>query len=120
MANEINVSVSLTASKGGAAIQSTGSRTADMAGVEMITNVQAVGTAAEAIVVGDIGTPGYCLLKNLDATNYVEIALDSGVTTQVFAKLMPGDVALFPAKTATMYAKANTAPIALLVSLVEV
>lgn len=120
MANEITVSATLNVSKGGAVINSSTSISATMAGDNMLTNVQAIGTGAEAIVVGDITTPGYIFVKNLDPTNYVELALDSGVSTQVFAKLMPGDVALFPAKTITMYAKANTASCNILVSFAEI
>jgi hypothetical protein len=119
MAQEIIANASLLVSKGGASIQSSGQKIADMAGGEMITNVQIVGTTAEQLVVGDITTPGYCFLKNLDNTNYVDVGLDSGVSTQVFARLMPGDIALFPAKTQVMYAKANAAPVNLLVSFAE-
>lgn len=124
MANEIQASASLIASKNGATVnvQSTLSGSASgatMSGDQMLTNVQIVGTSAEAIVVGDVTTVGYVMLKNMDATNFVEIALDSAVSTQVFAKLLAGDFAIFPAKTATMYAKADTANVNLLVTAIE-
>src|SRR5687768_2756767 len=119
MANEISATVSLSASKNGAAIAS-GQLSAvdDMAGDQMITNVQIVGTAAEALNLGDVSTIGYTVLKNMDSTNYVEISLISDGTTP-FAKLLAGDIALIPMSTATVYAKANTAPINLLVCSVE-
>lgn len=120
MANEIAVSCSLSAVKGGASINVNGNRTATMAGDQMITNVQTVGITAEAIQLGDVSTIGYVLLKNMDTTNFVEIALDSNVSTQKFAKLLAGDMALFPASTATMYAKADTSPCNLLVGSVEI
>ena len=119
MANEIYVSVSAQASKGGAAVNNSGSQTATMSGDQMVTSVQSVGTSAEALVFGDVTTIGYVLLKNLDATNFVEIALDSGVSTQKFAKLLAGGVALFPASTATIYAKADTGAVNLLVQAIE-
>lgn len=120
MANEISVTCSLSASKNGAAISSGQlSDTADMAGDQMLTNVQVVGTTEEAINLGDVSTIGYVAFKNMDPTNYVELALDSLVTAQVFAKLLPGDITILKAKTATMYAKANTAPVNLLVHAVE-
>lgn len=111
MANEITAAASLSAAKGGVSVGSGGSQTdtADMAGDQMLANVQIIGTAAEQILLGDITTVGYVFLKNLDATNYIEIALDSGVTTQIFAKLLAGDVTLVKAATATLYAKANSA-----------
>lgn len=119
MASEISAAVSLNASKGGATVTASGTKTADMAGDQMITNVQAVGTSAEALVVGDVSTIGYVLIKNLDATNYVEIGLDSGVSTQVFGKLLAGDIMLLKASTATMYVKANTASCNIAVTVVE-
>jgi hypothetical protein len=119
MANEITATASLSASKGGASINNSGSKVADMAGDQMIGNVQAVGTAAEALNVGDVSTIGYVYLKNMDATNFVEVALDSAVSTQIFAKLLPGDVTLVKAKTATMYVKADTAGVNLFVGAAE-
>lgn len=90
-----------------------------MAGDQMISNVQIVGTSAEAIVLGDVSTIGYIMLKNMDATNFVEIALDSGVSTQKFSKIPAGGFAIFPASTATMYAKADTANVNLFVAAIE-
>ena len=115
MANEINVSCSLSSSKNGAAISSGQfTKTADMTGDQMITNVQIVGTAAEALNLGDVSTIGYTLFKNMDATNYVDISLINDGSTP-FCTLKPGDVSLIKLSTATVYAKANTAPVNLLV-----
>ncbi len=85
----------------------------------MLTNVQAIGTAAEAISFVDVSNAGFVLFKNLDTTNYVEIGLDSAVTAQVFLKLLAGEFSLIKAKTLTMYAKANTGACNLLVVAVE-
>ena len=119
MANEISASVSLTATKNGVSVGNSASRVATMAGDQMLSNVQIVGAVAEALVLGDVATVGYVLIKNLDATNYVEIALDAPCTAQVFCKVLAGDFALFPAKTATMYALANLAPCNVLVQAIE-
>ncbi len=119
MANEINASISLGVNKNGVVLNGGGSKTADMAGDQGITNVQIIGTGAEAIVLGDVSTIGYVAFKNLDPTNYVELGLENTVITQNFAKLLAGDVTLIKASTATMYAKANTAPCNLLVTAVE-
>jgi len=108
MANEIQVSTSLNVTKSGAT--SAGSRTESitMAGDQHISNVQSVGTSWEAIQVGDVSTIGYVYARNQDSTNYVELALAND-GSQVFAKLIAGNACCFPASTATMYAKANTA-----------
>jgi hypothetical protein len=123
MANEISASAQLSATKNGVTLNNSVGLTVqaskDMAGDQMTQNVQIVGTSAEALDVGDVSTIGYVLLKNLDTTNFVQIALDSGVSTQIFAKLRAGDVALFPAATATIYAKADTANCNLLVMALE-
>jgi len=39
-----------------------------------------VGTTEEAMKLGEVVTPGWCLIKNLDATNYVEIRTGTGGT----------------------------------------
>lgn len=119
MANEISVSCSLSASKNGAAIASGQlTDTNDMSGDQMITNVQAIGTAAEAVVLGDVSTISYTVFKNMDATNYVDLSLNADASAP-FAKLRAGEIALVPLATATIYAKANTAGINLLVHSVE-
>jgi hypothetical protein len=119
MANEITATASLAVSKNGASIGNSVGATVTLSGNAFFSNVQAIGTAAEAVDVQDLGSANYALFKNLDATNYVELALDSGVSTAVFAKILAGGVALVPLKTTTIYAKANTAACNLLVSAVE-
>jgi hypothetical protein len=51
-----------------------------------------VGTSAAAIPLGGLGSIGWCIFKNNDATNYVQLKTGTGGT--VFAQLMPGEVAL--------------------------
>lgn len=110
MANEVTVNTTLNATKSGVTVNTGGqSKLVDMDGDQMLTNVQTIGTSAEALVIGDIASLGWIFVRNLDAANFVELALDSAVSTQVFAKLLAGEWALFPAKTGTMYAKADTA-----------
>lgn len=54
---------------------------------------QAVGFAAEeALVLGDVTAPGWVMLKNLDATNYITVKTGTGGT--VFAKLLAGEFCL--------------------------
>src|SRR5438552_1419657 len=107
MANEITAACSLNVNKVAQITSGALSKTADMSGDQMLTNVQIIGTVNEAILLGDVATVGYVLFKNMDATNFIQLALHAS-TLQVFAKLLPGDVTLIKAGTATMYAKADT------------
>lgn len=119
MANEIKVRVTLDVNKGGAAMVQNLALTLTMAGDEMISNVQTVGTTVEAVVVGDVTTIGYVLMKNLDATNFVLVGVDAAGTENTI-KMLAGDVCLFPASAAALYAKADTAACKLLVMAAEI
>ncbi len=107
MANEIQLACSLNVSKNGATATGTYSGTITMAGDNLISNVQSVGTSNEAILLGDVTATGMCIfLKNIDVTNYVEIFSDSG-NLNLISKLTPGmPCVLFP--NAAIYARANT------------
>ena len=65
----------------------------NVAGSNALMNYQTVGTAEEALVLGDAGAGGYLLMWNTDATNYVEIRPATGIADLV--RLLAGDVALF-------------------------
>lgn len=77
-----------------------------------LSNLQTIGTSAEALVVGDIGTPGWLAGINTDPTNYVDLSLVSDGSTP-FAKVLPGQPFLVPCATKVIYAKANGAPVVL-------
>lgn len=66
-----------------------------------------IATTEETVAFGDISNPTYLIVRNLDATNYVQL----GFSTAVYGiRLLAGQVALFPMEpSATLYAKANTA-----------
>lgn len=64
-----------------------------------------VATSATALTVP--ASPGLVFIKNLDATNYVEVGGNTDTDT---IKLSPGyPWAIFALKGTTLYAKANTA-----------
>jgi hypothetical protein len=68
-----------------------------------------VGTSAEALVFGDVTAPKVVHLVNLDATNYVEVATDSGMTNK-FARMEASFPCVFqPISGVTYYLRANTA-----------
>jgi hypothetical protein len=120
MANEISISAALTASKNGVTVSS-GSQAINvtMTGSDMIAQTQNIGTAAELINKGDVTTIGCLFIKNLDPTNYVELALEVGMTNKV-ARLDPGGIALYkPVSGTTIYARANTAACDCLVVIAE-
>lgn len=67
----------------------------DITGAKYNRTVQAVGTTEEALQLGETsGSLGWCLLKNLDNTNFVNVKTATSGT--VFAKLLAkGGCALF-------------------------
>jgi len=107
MADELSVTTKVNFSKGGATVTRSFTVDVDITGDAFTHNVQSVGTSEEELTQGaDLGTPGYVLIKNLDATNYVEV----GSTTGVYdIKLLAGEVALYRHNSATVFAKSNTA-----------
>ena len=76
-----------------------------------------IGTVEETISLGDISTNGWCIARNLDAANYVEIGFSTGVYG---IRLEAGEVMLFRLNPgATIYAKANTATCKVAVAVIE-
>lgn len=86
----------------------TGTLTIAMTGADFFHGSQNIGTSAENLAKGDIGTPGYILVHNLDATNYVEIGHDETGTFVADVKLKKGEWAFFRCAQATPQARANT------------
>jgi len=120
MANEISKSIRVTATKTGASVSYSNTSTESMTGDDMISSVQSIATSAETVNFGEItGAPGLVIIKNLDATNYVEFGGDSGLT--VFKlKLLAGQDMLIRPQSATLYAQANTAAVKIQVIATEV
>lgn len=120
MADELTLSASLAYSKSGETLRTaiTGLQR-DVTGTEHAKYVQLIGTSEEALILTDIGTPGYCLLRNLDETNYVSIR--SGTAAANCIELLPGDFALFRfARTATApFALANTSACRVEITIIE-
>lgn len=111
MANEIttNLTVSVTIDGQTAIGSITGQ--SDASNNAFIGNEQIIGTVAETLLLGDIGSsPVFVFLRNMDTANYVEV--DSANTFDKFPqKILPGKgVFLYP-ETGTIYLKANTASV---------
>lgn len=110
MAQEINLSFAVTVLANGVAAGASHAQLADHAGVALLKNVQNIGTSAELLVVGDVSPVKKVYVRNMDTANYVEIALDSGMTNKL-AKLEAGDCMWLPVSTGTLYLRANTAAV---------
>lgn len=120
MANEINETVSLAFQKSGTQKTFSIGKSSTMSGDDFCDLSQSIPTTAWTVIsLGSItNPPAKIQIINRDATNYVELAVandDSGI----FAKLLAGDPAQFPPKTATMYAKANTGICKITVAAIE-
>lgn len=85
----------------------------DQAAQKSIAGVQNIGTTEEAITVGDLATPRWAYIRNLDATNYVEIGVKPGITFYPLLLLKAGDppALIQIASSVTVYARANLAAV---------
>lgn len=118
MANELTVTDTIVCTKDGVTVNGSVTKQETLTGAGNWTNTQLIGTTTEQIAFpSDLVTEGvtHIWIKNLDATNYVQIGLNTPVT-QIFARLKPGQSMQIPTDNAagvdpTWYAKANTAAV---------
>ncbi len=116
MADEITVSTSLSVENGNYSFQRliTG-LTFDQSAKGGQGGIQNIGFAAdEAIDVGDVTTVGWCIFRNLDDTNFVEVGIEVAATFEPMIRIEPGETALFRLSQdagATLYAQADTAAV---------
>lgn len=109
MANEIKAAVSITFIKSGTTdrVQKEVKGSFDVSGDSFIHQTLVIGTSEEEVQFGaDIGSSGWCFLKNHDATNYIRVG---AITGQYSIKLKPGEFALFRLNPLSLYAIADTA-----------
>ena len=111
--SDLVVSHGFAYSKNGFTISPQGGTTnVTLTGTGYVANKQTIGFAAhEALVLGEVASPGLAWFKNLDATNYVEIGYDTAGTFRPGIKLLAGDPPMqfrFSAAAAAPYAQANT------------
>lgn len=83
MANEITVTASLALSRSAAPVgkfNKSVSAQVDQTGDKFQAGLQNIGTSEENLGKGDIGTVGWVLVKNLDASaaNYIELGTTTG------------------------------------------
>ena len=106
MANEISFTQTLQGAKAFATRKVSKSASVSMSGDDFVEGTQLIGTSAETIGLGDIGTPGFCQVTNLDAANYVEFGPDG---TTWFVKTKAGETSTFRVTSAAIYGRANSA-----------
>jgi hypothetical protein len=112
VADEITISASLAMSKGGrtpsfACIADT----FDMAGTDYIRGTQTATTSTTALDIGRITQPGLMLLKNLDSSNYIELAGATFTVGNGVIQVKAGECCLFRWKGTTPFILANTASV---------
>jgi len=119
MADEIQMTARLYASKGGAYLPSvTYTKSATMAGVDMGSQTQLIGTTVEALSVPvDVASPYKLLISNLDNTNFVEMGFASGTYTM---RIPAGETLLMPYVSATLYLKADTSAVTIQATFCEI
>lgn len=106
MANELTVSASLNYTKLGTPTSVSVTKQMDINAGARINTSQKIGTSEESVAMVDVVSVRYIFVQNLDITNYVEVG---AVTGSYPIKLFPGDFALFPPNSNTLFLKANTA-----------
>ena len=113
MANEINVSISISVNKGGMNISRAESFKVDMIGDSMTHSVQEIDASAEVLVEADaLDQAGWIFIKNLHASNYVDFARQSDTDNDEYLiRLNAGESCLFRVSelggTGVIYAKAS-------------
>ena len=124
MANEITVTASVSVANGNLTFSGNSqnfraSQTTANGPAPGAVTLSASG-AGTLIGLSQLTLPGWCQVKNCDATNYCTIGLYDGTTFRPFIELQPGEVAVFrlsrtllTANTAAdvLHGLANTAPV---------
>lgn len=124
MANEINLGLNLIIENGNFKDSINESIIVDQTGIGGGNPGKIdVGTAVEAISLGDIGSAGICYLKNINGTNFVEYGAQVGtsLTLTPLGRLNPGGephiLRLSP--NTTLLAQADTASCGIVIKVYE-
>lgn len=118
MANELTLSASIKFVKGNVSVSTAKSGVQlDVAGNDFVTKTQNVGTSEEALDLGDITTPGYVMIRNLDSTNFVSIRPATGAANLI--KVPAGGIALFMCEASAPFVIANTAAVQIEYTMIE-
>lgn len=117
MANEIKAAATLKVDNGNASFARTISEvnfTQSAAGGNGSIMSVPTTAAGTAVPLGSLtgGTLGWAIFRNTDATNFVEIGIQTGGVFYSFGKLLAGEFALIPLSVANApYTRADTAAV---------
>lgn len=118
MSNELILSASLKFAKGERRVNvAKAGVQLDVAGTDFIQKTQTIGTSVEDMDLGDIGTPGYMFVRNLDATNFVSIR--HGASGDNVVKIRAGGIALFELASSDPQAIADAASVEIEYTVIE-
>ena len=106
MADEISMNGSFALANGSLTVEKSADDLITQTTAKYHAGVQNIGTSEEALVLGDVTTPGLCYFENLDATNYLTIG---ETTNNDIIKLKPGEFCFVRLGITAPYAIANTA-----------
>lgn len=110
MADEAIVTVSLQFKKGNVDLTlSDAAKKFDVTGTRYMRTVQNVGTSEEALDMGDITDPGWAYFRNLDSSNYVEIAQATGANA--FLRINAGESCCFRLIATAPFVTANSSAV---------
>lgn len=111
MANEITQTLTLTALSGDFSASASMTKSRDQTNKLKFDATLSIGTSEETITFGDLTTPRFMQVTNLDPSNYVRLGPDSTGMVPLI-RLMPGDTCQIPLEPGiTLKAQANTAPV---------
>jgi len=119
MADEIRISASMAVDNGNLSFsQNYGTKNYTQNAVGGPTpGMVEIGTTQESIAFGELTTPGWCTIQNLDETNFVEWGFSSGVYG---GKLKAGETAgPFRLNSTSLFLKADTAACRVVVNALE-
>lgn len=113
MANELSASYAFAfRPTGGKPIERASEQRVTISDMDYVVVRQTIGTSVEALAIGDITSPRWLWVRNLDTTNYVKIRSGSGGSDFLRIEAgqdTPGIIPIEP--TMTLYAIANSAAV---------
>jgi hypothetical protein len=109
MASEKQTSINFSISKNNLRVSDTLALTENLSGTDYYAKSWVVTTSWTAIPLDALASFDLLMVKNTDATNYLQVATAND-GTHIFARLTSGRALLLPPETgATLYWRANTA-----------
>jgi len=93
MAGELSLSVKFDYAKGDISQRVDLTDSITVTGAGFLHHIQNIGTTDEAINLGDLAAGGYCVLRNLDDTNFISIRQADNASDLI--RLLAGEFALF-------------------------